>query len=84
MLAFYDDNDKLLAGEKITLGSPSHASHLSFGEAERGQRIITILAGLSPYFAFDVLYDPGEAVVGLKPRPVTPDAPVGAVALPAK
>lgn len=83
-LAFYDNKDKLLAGEKIMIESSSQASHLMFGEAERGQKIITILAGLSPYFAFDVLYDPGKNVVGLKPRPRAPGAPIGAVALPAK
>ena len=83
-LAFYDNKDRLLAGEKITIDSPLHAAHLSFGEAERGQKIITILAGLAPYFAFDVLYDPGKNVVGLKPRPAAPGSPVGAVALPAK
>lgn len=83
-LAFFDNKDKLLAGEKITLNSPSHASRLFFGEAERGQKMITILAGLSPYFAFDVLYDPGKNLVGLKPRPAAPNAPIGAVALPAQ
>jgi hypothetical protein len=81
-LAFYD-KEKLLAGEKITLDSRSHASHLSFAEAGRQQTMITIAAGLTPYFAFDVLYDPGKSMVGLKPRPAAPDAPIGAVASPA-
>jgi hypothetical protein len=80
-LAFYD-KEQLVAGEKITIDSPSHASHLAFGPAERGQKIITILAGLAPYFAFDVLYDPEKKVVGLKPRPPAPGAPIAAVALP--
>lgn len=80
--AFYD-KEKLLAGEKITLDSRSHASHLSFAESGRQQLMITIAAGLTPYFAFDVLYDPGKSIVGLKPRPAAPDAPIGVVALPA-
>lgn len=80
--AFYD-KEKLLAGEKITLDSRSHASRLSFAEAGRQQLMITIAAGLTPYFAFDVLYDPGKSIVGLKPRPAAPDAPIGVVASPA-
>jgi hypothetical protein len=38
-----------------------------------------IFPGLSPYFAFSVLYDPGRGAIGLKPRTPPPGGPVGAV-----
>lgn len=82
VVAFYD-KEKVLAAEKITIESRLHASHLSFANAARQQKMITISAGLSPYFAFDVLYDPARGMVGLKPRPVAPDAPIGLLASPA-
>ena len=73
-LAFYG-GEHLAAIEQFTVGMRSHASHLSFNETEEPGT--TIYAGLSPYFAFDVLYDPGRGLVGLKPRPSAPDAPPG-------
>jgi hypothetical protein len=61
--------------ENFTVGSYSQASHLSFADTAAGDA--SIFAGLSPYFAFDVLYDPAKGMVGLKPRPIAPGAPEG-------
>jgi hypothetical protein len=41
-----------------------------------------IYAGLSPYFAFDVLYDPVKSEIGLRPRPAAPTAPSGQLVAP--
>jgi hypothetical protein len=72
-LGFYSA-DRLAAVEQLIVGKRSHASHLSY---DTDGKDVAIYAGLSPYFAFDVLYDPGKAMVGLKPRPPAPDAPLG-------
>jgi len=78
-LAFYG-SDRLAAVEQFTVGLRDHASHLSFEKT--GGSGVTIYAGLSPYFAFDVLYDPSKGIVGLKPRPPAPNAPQGALVTP--
>jgi hypothetical protein len=79
-LAFYG-GERLAAVEQFTVGQRTHASHLSFDDTN--EQSVTIYAGLSPYFAFDVLYDPGQGLVGLKPRPPATDAPTGSLAAPA-
>ncbi len=55
------------------------ASHLTFrdGHDGEGNGPQAIYAGLLPYFAWSVLYDPAQGTVGVKPRVPTPDGPVG-------
>lgn len=76
-LSFYDSS-KLVATETVLVGLRNHASHLLFGE--RPGAGVEILAGLAPYFAFSVLYDPQNGAVGIKPRPPLPNAPQGVLA----
>lgn len=40
---------------------------------------IVILAGVAPYLAFDILYDPARNAIGLKPREAAPGIPSGQV-----
>lgn len=74
-LAFYDGSGTARAAEYFTVGLRTHASHLTFEEGS--ERTTAIFAGLSPYFAFDILYDPGKEEIGLRPRPANPSMPVG-------
>jgi len=74
-LALYDAG-QARALESFTIGLREHASHLEFAE-ESQIRGTVIYAGLSPYFAFDVLYDPANHGIGVKPRDPADHAPVG-------
>ncbi|CAN5293632.1 hypothetical protein BH09PSE2_BH09PSE2_24850 [soil metagenome] len=60
----------------------AQASHLTFrdGHDGEGNGPQAIYAGLLPYFAWSVLYDPAAGVVGVKPRPPAPGGPVWALA----
>jgi hypothetical protein len=74
-LGLYDKGSPR-AVEYFTVGLREHASHLEFSEDNQ----ITgtaIYSGLSPYFAFDVLYDPVGRQLGVKPRPPEGNAPTG-------
>lgn len=79
-LILYDEN-KACAVEYFTVGLREHASHLTFDEKPE-QRGTVIYAGLSPYFAFDVLYDPGKGEIGVRPRPPGSGAPTGQLVAP--
>ena len=74
-LGFYDAG-QARAVEYFTVGSRAHASHLEFVE-ESQIHGVAIYGGLSPYFAFDVLYDPANHQLGVKPRDSIADAPTG-------
>ena len=60
----------------------AQASHLTFRDGHDGEGggPQAIYAGLLPYFAWSVLYDPAQGVVGVKPRPPALDGPVGSAA----
>jgi hypothetical protein len=77
-LVFFDGARHAVAAEHLTIGLRAHASHLMFDEEPR-RPDTAIFPGLSPYFAFSVLYDPGRGAIGLKPRTPPPGGPVGAV-----
>jgi hypothetical protein len=77
-LVFYDKAGHPQAAENLVIGLRSHASNLSFIDAP-GLGGAIVFAGISPYFAFDVLYDPVHGLIGLKARPPTPDGPQGLV-----
>lgn len=72
--AFYDAGGHLAAGEVFVVGERRQASHLSFRTAQHPPGV-AIFAGLTPFFAFDVLYDPEHKAVGLRPRPPMTDGP---------
>ena len=74
-LALYDSGH-VKAVEYLTIGLRSHASHLDFASESQIQGV-AIYGGLSPYFAFDVLYDPVARQLGVKPRDPAADAPTG-------
>jgi hypothetical protein len=69
-----DQSGKPRLGEAILIGLRDHASHLIFKQNDR-VRATQIQTGLTPYFAYTVLYDPGHGTVGFKPRPVRPQDP---------
>ncbi len=75
LLAFYDGKD-MRAIEQFKTGLREHASRLSFDEDALVSGTV-IYAGLTPYFAFDVLYDPDKGEIGLRPRQPAPNAPAG-------
>lgn len=76
-LALYDSG-RARALETFSVGLREHASHLEFAE-ESQVRGTVIYAGLSPYFAFDVLYEPTDRRIGVKPRDPANHAPVGQI-----
>jgi hypothetical protein len=76
-LGFYDGKTPR-AMESLTIGLREHASRLNFNR-EENMRGVVIYAGLSPYFAFDVLYDPQSRAIGLKPRSATSNSPTGTI-----
>jgi len=51
----------------FTVGRRDQASHFTTDEEPR-MRVPHLYAGLMPYLAFDVLYDPEHGEVGLRPR----------------
>jgi hypothetical protein len=75
-LAFYNAGSPK-AVEYLTIGLREHASHLEFSDEENQVRGPVIYGGLSPYFAFDVLYDPSGRQIAVKPRDPSGNAPVG-------
>jgi hypothetical protein len=74
-LGFYDGS-KARAMENFRAGLREHASRLS-ATPRPGPTVI--YAGLSPYFAFDVLYDPAQHRIGFKPRAESGNSPSGIV-----
>jgi hypothetical protein len=74
-LALFDANSAR-AIEYFTVGLREQASRLSFDEMPQPRQTV-IYAGLSPYFAFDVLYDPARGEIGVRPRPSGAGAPNG-------
>lgn len=75
-LIFYGADGKPRAAERLTIGLRSHASHLMYAHGE-GDPGVTILSGLTAYFAFSVLYDPAHGEIGLRPRPQANGGPSG-------
>jgi hypothetical protein len=75
-LVILDGSGKPAAAESLTTNERAHASALSFDENPKLPTTV-IYSGLTAYFAFDVLYDPGHGIVGLRPRVQLPTAPIG-------
>jgi hypothetical protein len=66
MLMFMD-NGKPATAATFTTDQRRLASHVTFPH-QAGVQIPQIAAGVTPYYAYSVLYDPGAGIVGLKPR----------------
>ncbi len=66
-LTFYASPTQPVLGETFTIDDRVHASHLQFETSPRPNRTV-IFAGINPYLAFDVLYDPAHQRIGLAPR----------------
>jgi hypothetical protein len=54
-------------GFDVQVGRRDQASGLRF-EQRDGMRDTQLFFGIAPYFAWDVLYDPGTHTIGIKPR----------------
>ncbi|WP_342627213.1 hypothetical protein AAC691_13085 [Nguyenibacter vanlangensis] len=79
-LTFGQADHTVQARETLTIGRRAHASALKFVRWDLP--INRVFAGLCPYFAFSILYDPANLTVGFKPRDAPPGGPVGEVNMP--
>lgn len=77
VLLFSDAAGKILATEHLKLNMKNHASRITSVRQDRSTAVIH--SGLTAYFAYSVLYDPENGVIGLKPRRPLPDGPRGNV-----
>lgn len=73
-LVFADADGHVRVAENLVIGRREHASNLSFQERERAPMTM-VMSGLTPYFAYAVLYDPQHGTVGFKPRTRLPQGP---------
>ena len=69
------DGREARAALSFETGIKANASEVFFDV--NGGAGTLILAGAMPYFAFDVLYDPGRNEIGLKPRAAVAGMPAG-------
>jgi hypothetical protein len=74
-LELFDATGRLAAREALTIGLRDQGTRLSWRQETRANGVV-IYAGIAPYFAWSVLYDPRRQMIGLKPRPPGP-APEG-------
>lgn len=76
-LLLADAQGRVKATEALVIGQRAQASHLTF-ERRSQSPAPAIFAGLLPYFAFSVLYDPEHGTVAFKARPQALGGPQGA------
>ncbi len=74
-LIFADGDGHARLAETFVTDRREHASHLMFERRERAPMTI-VKSGLTPYFAYAILYDPAHATIGFRPRPVLAQGPV--------
>jgi hypothetical protein len=74
-LELFDTSGGLAVREALTLGLRDQGTRLTYRRETRVFGVV-IYAGIAPYFAYSVLYDPRRQMIGLKPRPPGP-APDG-------
>jgi hypothetical protein len=77
-LGFSNSAGKMAAVAQFQVGQRAQASRLEFRQQATPKGTV-IYSGLMPYFAFSVLYDPGEGELGFKARRPAPGGPVGAL-----
>ena len=74
ILVFADAAERVRVAESAIIGRRNHASHLTFTEKPEAT-VTRLYFGLTPYFAFSVLYDLEHGTVGFKPRPPMAEGP---------
>jgi hypothetical protein len=67
-LELFDTTGGLAVRAAFTTGQRDLGTRLSW-RRERRVAGVVIYAGIAPYFAYSVLYDPRRQTIGLKPRP---------------
>ncbi|HEY2751015.1 hypothetical protein [Phenylobacterium sp.] len=72
-LELFDTNGGVAARAALTTGVRDQGTRLSFRQDSRVLGVV-IYAGVAPYYAYSVLYDPRRQMIGLKPRPPGPAA----------
>lgn len=73
-LVLADAAGRVRAAEKLVIGQSDQTSHLAFEQRDQVQTRM-IFVGLTPYFAYSILYDPVHKTVGFKPRHPAPLGP---------
>lgn len=74
-LDLFDTTGDLAAHEVLTIGLRDQGTRLTYRQETRVLGVV-IYAGVAPYFAYSVLYDPRRQMIGLKPR-APASAPAG-------
>jgi len=74
-LELFDATGALAARAAMTVGLRDQGTRLTYRQEARVFGVV-IYAGVAPYYAYSVLYDPRRQMIGLKPRPPGP-APDG-------
>jgi hypothetical protein len=74
-LDLFDKSGGLAVRETLTIGRRDQGTRLTYRRETRVAGVV-IYAGIAPYFAYSVLYDPRRQMIGLKARPPGP-APDG-------
>lgn len=77
-LEFFSPGGAIAMRELLTVGDRGQAARLNWRDEPRAPGVV-IFAGVSPYFAYSVLYDARSQRIGLKPRPAVAGAPLGVV-----
>jgi hypothetical protein len=70
-LDLFDKAGGLAVREALTIGRRDQGTRLTYRRETRVNGVV-IYAGVAPYFAYSVLYDPRRQTIGLKPRPPGP------------
>jgi hypothetical protein len=73
LLTFGDATSPRL-GLRFVVGKRAEGSHVALKKSPKVDGV-AIRAGIMPYFALAVLYDPGQEMIGLRPRPAVPGEP---------
>lgn len=75
-LELFDATGALAVREPLTVGLREQGTRLTYRQETRVYGVV-IYAGIAPYLAYAVLYDPRRQMIGLKARPPAPgrDAP---------
>jgi hypothetical protein len=74
-LELFDKAGGVAVREALTIGRRDQGTRLTYRRETRAAGVV-IYAGVAPYYAYSVLYDPRRQTIGLKPRPPGP-APDG-------
>ncbi|HEX4709610.1 hypothetical protein [Phenylobacterium sp.] len=73
VLELFDTTGGLAARAAMTVGLRDQGTRLTYRQEARVFGVV-IYAGVAPYYAYSVLYDPRRQMIGLRPRPPGPAA----------